>query len=97
MPEYSQNHPPKVPLLKAASSLEKLGGGVFKARLVLAPGILPISASLVVFHVMMIVLHASVWNETWKDEYGLDTQFFERAQILLDTLRQSERQTTSSG
>jgi hypothetical protein len=97
MSEYSQNHPPKVPLLKAASSLEQLSGGVFLARLVLAPGVLPVSASLAVFHVVMIVLHASAWNEAWKDEYGLDAQFFERAQVLLDTLRQREWQTTSSG
>jgi len=67
MPKNPQNHPPEIPLCKTAPSLEQFCRCIFLTCLILGPSIAPISASLGVLQ-MVVLLPALVGNEAWEDK-----------------------------
>ncbi|EGN95080.1 hypothetical protein SERLA73DRAFT_143123 [Serpula lacrymans var. lacrymans S7.3] len=85
MPKNSQYHPPQIPLRQSVPSLEKFSRRVFLTGLVFCPGLIPVSARLIVFH-MLILLPALVGEKSREYKHRLNSQFFKGAKIRFDAL-----------
>lgn len=86
MPKDAKNHAPEIPLSKATTTFEQLDSGFLLAGFVLGPRLSPISTSLVVFGVILVLFPSLGRKESRKDEDGFYVKFFEGTQIGFDTL-----------
>ncbi|KAF9459292.1 hypothetical protein BDZ94DRAFT_1171981 [Collybia nuda] len=78
MSEYSQDHPPEIPLRKVTPPLEQLGRSLLLSGFILRPRLAPVPARLTMLS-MAVGLQTLVGYEPWEYKYRFYMQFLEGA------------------